>query len=333
MTLSDHHQERDASNTGQAGSTDDGSRTPTELPTTVSTFQTLQPQHGGNPSKKKPSKCRGKTKHFLDISSLVVVTAYTIIAGLQWWQILSANRLTREALLGNSNALTQTITTMKGQILATNNLYAEAQRQTGQIKTLAENSGTQATAAADSAATAAQALAVSADQSHSDQRAWIGVAETKTLSYATDPTTRTVTFTVAFTLRNYGRSAADRVHFFAGLEPNPLANGTACKAVSKDRRGDILLPTQTRTVNWVMKLTRKQMEAAWQHQNSESRNMLLLRVSGCVGYSDKAREQPHLTPFDYLVLRANSYISGDTKEIPAEELSLAPYWSDANQIR
>ncbi len=181
---------------------------------------------------------------------------------------------------------------------------------------------------------AQQALQTTIDNFHQEQRAWIGIAATNPLSYSTDPSTRSASMTVAFTLENYGHSAAEHVHFLAVLESDPTVNSIPCSDAAKLHGGDILLPTQTRTLNWVMTLKRDQMEKGWNHQNPQLGNTLLLKILGCIEYSDREGEKPpHFTPFSYLVYRKDAYISAQTRNVPGRQLGLSLYGVDSSETR
>ena len=83
-----------------------------------------------------------------------------------------------------------------------------------------------------------------------------------------------------------------------------------------------------------MNLTADDMAKGWSHQNPILEHTLLLRVFGCIEYSDREGEQPpHRTPFDYLVLTQKVYITSDTKYMPAEQLDLEPLGTDSSQTR
>jgi hypothetical protein len=184
---------------------------------------------------------------------------------------------------------------------------AEMQKQT------AAQEGT-AGAAKKAANIAKDSLKATIDSFHNEDRAWVGITETKPIRYTTDSSNQSVDMTVAFTLRNYGRSAADHVRFLAELSSDPSIASPSCDEVAKDRMGDVLLPTQERTLNWAMNLTSNQMVKGWTHQNPQTGRMLFLRVFGCIEYYDKKGEQPpHRTPFSYIVFWNKGYITADTK--------------------
>jgi hypothetical protein len=191
-------------------------------------------------------------------------------------------------------------------------------------------------AAEKSAKIAKDSLKATIESFHNEDRAWVGISGTKPISYAVDGPSQSVNLTVAFTLRNYGRSAADHVRFLAELESDPsITTSSSCDEVeAKDHMGDVLLPTQERTLNFVMKLTSDQMVKGWTHQNPQAGRMLFLKVFGCIEYYDRKGEQPpHRTPFSYFVLWRKGYITADTKDIPGEELNLDPLGTDSNQTR
>ena len=203
---------------------------------------------------------------------------------------------------------------------------AEMQKQTVAQKGTAE-------AAKKAADTAKDSLKATIDSFHNEDRAWVGISGAKPISYATEDPNR-VSLTVAFTLRNYGRSAADHVRFLAQLDSDPSIAGPSCDEVAKDRMGDVLLPTQERTLNWVMNLTSDQMVKGWTHQNPQLGRMLFLKVYGCIEYYDRKGEQPpHRTPFSYIVFWNKGSITADTKSIPGEELRLEPIGTDTNQTQ
>ena len=66
----------------------------------------------------------------VELVGLAVLIVYTFISFLQWLQIRSANRLTREALNDNGRSLQQTLDKMQGQIEVATRLYDEAKEQT-----------------------------------------------------------------------------------------------------------------------------------------------------------------------------------------------------------
>jgi hypothetical protein len=204
---------------------------------------------------------------------------------------------------------------------------AEMQKQSGAQERTAGAAKRGADIAKDS-------LKATIDSFHNEDRAWVGISETKPISYVPDSPNQYVDMTVAFTLRNYGRSAADHVRFLAELNSDPSIAGPSCDEVAKDRMGDVLLPTQERTLNWVMRLTSEQMVKGWAHQNPQTGRMLFLKVYGCIEYYDRKGEQPpHRTPFSYIVFWNKGYITADTKSIPGEELRLEPIGTDSNQTQ
>ena len=181
---------------------------------------------------------------------------------------------------------------------------------------------------------AASTLQATIDSFHDQQRAWIGIAETKPLVYQADDPKAPANLTVAFTIKNYGHSAAEHVRFLAELVSDPMVNAISCDELSKVRGGNDLLPTQELTINWVMSLTRAQMAQGWQHQNPVLGNDLILKVLVCIDYSDKAGEvHPHRTQFPYILASKRAYITGDTKQVPGADLDLAPMVSDSGQTR
>lgn len=175
------------------------------------------------------------------------------------------------------------------------------------------------------------ALNASIENMHQEQRAWVGIADVKPLGYTPDVAAHSASMTVAFTLRNYGRSAAEHVRFLAELESDPTVFSLSCDEVAiKNRGGDVLLPTQVHTLNWVMNLTYTQMEKGWAHQNPQLGHNLILRIVGCIEYSDRDREvPPHRTPFTYVVW-TKGFITPD-KPIPGEDLFLDSFGPDSSQ--
>ena len=99
----------------------------------------------------------------------------------------------------------------------------------------------------------AATLQTTIESFHNEDRAWVGISSAKPLSYKRTEPSQPAEFTVAFTLRNYGRSTARHVKFLAKLESDPLATGMSCDEVAANNHlGDVLLPTQERTLNWVI---------------------------------------------------------------------------------
>jgi hypothetical protein len=91
--------------------------------------------------------------------------------------------------------------------------------------------------------------------------------------------------------------------------------------------GEVLLPTQEVTYNWVMNLTHEQMIEGWKHQNAQLNRQLFLRVRGRIQYDDKKDERPpHRTPIEYFVFHnRGGPITADTKLVPGNELDLTPF--------
>jgi hypothetical protein len=178
----------------------------------------------------------------------------------------------------------------------------------------------------------AASLHATIDSFHREERAWIGIANAKPLSYTPDIAAKSANMIVAFTLRNYGRSAAEYVRFLAVLESDPTVTTLSCDEVAtKNHIGDVLLPTQERTLNWVMNLTSDQMLKGWAHQNPQLGHQLELKIVGCIEYTDRDDELPsHRTPFTYLVIGQGGFITPDNP-IPGEELSLEPIGTDSTQ--
>jgi hypothetical protein len=118
------------------------------------------------------------------------------------------------------------------------------------------------------------------------------------------------------------------------LESDPTVFSLSCDEVAaKNRVGDVLLPTQERTLNWVMNLTPDQMKKGWTHQNPQLGNELILRIIGCIEYIDRTGEKsPHRTPFTYMVGKRGGFIT-PASTIPGEELYIEPFGTESNQTR
>jgi hypothetical protein len=175
------------------------------------------------------------------------------------------------------------------------------------------------------------ALQATVDSFHTEDRAWVGISQTRPLNYVTDPVTHAVNMTVAFTFRNYGHSAAQHVRFIAELNSDFGDISVPCDELAKNHMEDVLLPTQEQTLNWAMNLTSAQMAKGWSHQNPQMGRMLLLKIAGCIEYTDRDDESiPHRTPFSYMVFWTKSYITADISTIPATEIDLEPYDMNPN---
>jgi len=202
----------------------------------------------------------------------------------------------------------------------------------GRTELLAIHAGEQAKAGQDAASAAQRNADIAKDSVqatingfHNEDRAWVGISQAKTLSYTTDPTTHRVGMTVAFTYRNYGRSAAQHVRFIAELNSDFGDTSIPCEKLAASHMEDVLLPTQEQTLNWALNLTTEQMVRGWSHQNPQMGRMLFLKISGCIEYTDRDDERtPHRTPFSYMVFWTKSYITADTSSIPATEIDLEP---------
>lgn len=175
-------------------------------------------------------------------------------------------------------------------------------------------------------------LQATIDSFHREDRAWVGIENAIPLDYSPDTSSHSVNMVVAFTLKNYGRSAAERVRFLAVLESDPTVLSLSCDEVAaKNHAGDVLLPTQERTLNWALNLKSEQIAAGWAHQNPLLGHQLFPRIVGCLEYTDREGEQPaHRTPFTYMVFRKGGFIIPDIP-IPAAELSLDLMGTDSLQ--
>jgi hypothetical protein len=296
-----------------------------------------------------------KKLHWLEIgyfSSQIILAAIGIwaltiyhgqLAAMQGQlnEMKHTNDLTQQALNSNGETLRQTLAKMQGQVDATNTLAGHTKDQADKAAVLAANSGIQAKASQEfadaakrNADIAKDTLQATIDSFHNEDRAWVGIAGVKPFSLTPDGPNHSVNMVVAFTLRNYGRSAAEHVHFLADLESDPTVFSLSCDEVAaKNHAGDVLLPTQERTLNWVMNLTSDQMRNGWTHQNPKLGNELILRIIGCIEYTDREGEMPpHRTPFTYMVIRRGGFITPDSS-IPGEELSLEPFGTESNQTR
>jgi hypothetical protein len=176
-----------------------------------------------------------------------------------------------------------------------------------------------------------QTLKATIESFHQEDRAWVGISEVKPLNYIPNPVNKSVSMTIAFTFKNYGHSAAEHVRFLANLESDPSIYSLSCDEVaSKNHAGEVLLPTQTRTLNWVMNLTHAQMESGWTHQNPQLGHELFLRIVGCIEYTDRKREiPPHSTPFSYIVW-TRGFITPDVA-ISGDQLFMDPIGTDTDQ--
>lgn len=176
----------------------------------------------------------------------------------------------------------------------------------------------------------ATSMQATIDNFHKEDRAWVGISNAKPLRFTPNAATRSANMLVAFTLRNYGHSAANNVRFLAVLESDPTIVSLSCDEVAKIHAGEVLLPTQEHTLNWAMNLTSDQIAKGWSHQNPALGQELVLRIVGCIEYTDRNGENlPHRTPFSYLVMWQKGYITLNTT-IPGEEISLDSMLEEAS---
>jgi hypothetical protein len=176
-------------------------------------------------------------------------------------------------------------------------------------------------------------LQATIDNFHNENRAWVGISSAIPIGFNAVSSNSPVSMIVAFTYRNYGHTAAHHVHFFAALESDPTIYSVSCDDVAaKNKAGDILLPSQEQTLNWVMTLTRDQIVDGWKHQNPALGDALSLKVVGCIEYADKAGEAPHRTPFSYLAYSQGSIITPNTT-LTGDQLKIAPIGTESNQAR
>ncbi|HTJ30721.1 MAG TPA: hypothetical protein VL346_09485 [Acidobacteriaceae bacterium] len=182
----------------------------------------------------------------------------------------------------------------------------------------------------------AVAMQTTIDSFHREERAWIGISKTNPLNFTPNAATQSANMVVAFTLRNYGRSAAENVRFIADLESDPTIYSLSCDEANKIHAGMVLLPTQEHTLHWTMNLTSDQITKGWSHQNPVFGHTLMLRIVGCIEYTDRDGENPpHSTPFSYLVMWPKGGFITLNTTVPGEELSLEPMFENvgSSQVR
>jgi hypothetical protein len=240
------------------------------------------------------------------------------------------NDLTQTALNGSNESLRKTLDKMQGQVDATNALAGHAKDQADNAAVMAANSDIQARASQEfagaaqrNADTAKDAMQATIDSFHNGDRAWVGISNANPISFGGNAAAQSANMQVAFTLRNYGHSAAENIRFLAVLESDPTISTLSCDEVDKIHATMVLLPTQEHTLNWVMSLTSDQIAKGWSHQNPALEKILSLRIVGCIDYTDREGERPtHRTPFSYLVYRLHGdSITLDTT-LPGDEISL-----------
>jgi hypothetical protein len=87
------------------------------------------------PEPKRSGDMRENVKLGIEVLGLLVLIVYTIFSALQWAQMRSTNRLTKEALKGSDIALQQTLAKMQEQV----NVAKEANQETRNL--LSETQG------------------------------------------------------------------------------------------------------------------------------------------------------------------------------------------------
>lgn len=266
---------------------------------------------------------------FGQMGLVIVGIVAASIYGCQLHEMKRTNDLTQEALNGSNESLAKTLSKMQGQVDATNTLAGHAKDQADNAAVLATNSGIQAKASQEfadasqrNANIAKDAMQATIDSFHNEDRAWVGISESKPLSFTPNASARSAGMLVAFTLRNYGHSTGENIRFLAVLESDPTIISLPCDEVAKIHAGDVLLPTQQHTLNWSMNLTSDQITKGWSHQNPKLGNILSLRIVGCIEYTDREGENPpHRTPFNFIVMRKGGYITLDTP-LTGDDLAL-----------
>jgi hypothetical protein len=174
-----------------------------------------------------------------------------------------------------------------------------------------------------------QALRILIDNARTDQRAWIGVEDVKPMDFERNDAAGVINLGVTFTLRNYGHSAAEHVRVFPVLDATPwdFSSFPCDDSTAKNYSGDVIFPTQRRDFNHEITLTLADVESAFKRQNPQLGNVMLLRVRGCIEYTDTPTEtKPHHTPFSYNVVRTDGggFITPETQQVPRQHLNLLP---------
>jgi hypothetical protein len=108
-------------------------------------------------------------KYVLELVGLIVLVAYTVFAGLQWWHIRWTNRMTREALDGSNSALQQTLDRMVWQIQETHEIAKQSLTQAQQTTKIATDTHDLAIAAGKQADAAKRLAELTAKQVTANQ--------------------------------------------------------------------------------------------------------------------------------------------------------------------
>ena len=297
----------------------DDKSSPAQIPSTVQERIVGQ----GSQTAAEEDECRtgelAKEVHWLQHATfwsqvglgLIGIAALWIYHG-QLAEMQKSTQATKDALGIARDTLTETQTSNARQFT---------------LNELARNDA--ATAANASSAESRRALQATIDSFHNEDRAWIGISEAKPVSFAGNATAKSANMQVAFTLRNYGHSAAENIRFLAVLESDPTITKLSCGEVDKIHGTMVLLPTQEQTLNWVMSLTPEQIAKGWLHQNPALGKILSLMIVGCMDYTDRDSEKPtHRTPFSYLVYRTHGgFIMPDTN-LTGDDMALGPMFED-----
>ncbi len=216
----------------------------------------------------------------------------------------------------------------------TKDLADQMKDQANRTKTIADQAIIQAGAAKQLAQTSVDTLHNTQKAFHDEQRAWIGIETATPVSFEKGATVEygpTFSLSVAFTLRNYGHSAAQHVRIFPKLEVIDASNthtGICNDSTGgKVYVGDVIFPEQKRDYSWGISIPLADMESAVKRQNPAMGRNLILSLRGCVEYIDDPNEvNPHHTPFSYFVMRVGSerYFTPDLQSVPGGDITLDP---------
>ena len=178
-------------------------------------------------------------------------------------------------------------------------------------------------AAEDQQRLGGKSLQATINDFHQEQRPWVGVENAEPRDFG-----RyfgwSIQIGIVFSLRNYGRSPAERVEIYPELEVMTEENRhhPACKrSYPKDDLGYSVLPTEMLRITHVINVRQSEIDNAVKLQKGD-RN-LFLKVFGCVVYRESSTGRMHHTPFSYALELTNShYITSDTTQIDDKLMKL-----------
>ena len=189
------------------------------------------------------------------------------------------------------------------------------------------NGQARATESARDSATVAsnKALQASVEFAQRQQRAWVGVESATPTLLKRNDAKQSLELSVTFSLRNFGRSAADHVRISAVLIPEDLnqLSQDVCTTRLDNLPGDVLIPGQAHELSQDVLVSIQELRLVTSRPQRNLGNGVVIQLQGCVRYSDSFDPSfSFSTPFAYFLTGKNGLITPDAQTAQGDQLFL-----------